>query len=133
MGLLWVPLELNHSALRTWMEGIEWYRNNAPSAVVEATVLAIILSGIGLLVIAKKALGWYLVWLILGVLGTICFLTLLGFAYEYYMGNDPDNRLLNDAPEVYLMFIHQFLVLSVFFLTLLWIQIRYWRKRTAMI
>jgi len=115
------------------MEGIEWYRNNAPSAVVEATVLAIILSGIGLLVIAKKALGWYLIWLILGVLGTICFLTLVSFAYSYYTGNDADTRLLNDAPEVYLMFIHQFLVLSVFFLTLLWIQIRYWRKRTAMI
>ena len=133
MGLLWVPLEFNHSAFRTWMEGIEWYRNNALSPVVEATVLAIILSGIGLLVILKKALGWYLIWLNLGVLGAICFLTLVAFAYSYYTGNDADTRLLNDAPEVYLMFIHQFLLLSVFFLTLLWIQVRYWRKRKALI
>ena len=133
MGLLWVPLVLNGMAFGAWMEGSDWYRENAPSAVIEAAVIAIILTGIGFLVIFKKALGWYLIWLILAVLGVICFLTFVGFASSYYAGNDVDSRLLNDAPEVYLMFIHQFLLLSVFFLTLLWIQVRYWRKRRALI
>ena len=133
MGLLWVPLVLNGMAFGAWIEGIDWYRENAPSAVIEAAVIAIILTGIGFLVIFKKALGWYLIWLILSVPGVICLLTFVSFAYTYYTGKDFGSGELNETPELDLFFTHLFLALSVFFLTLLWIQVRYWRRRRAMI
>ena len=124
MGLLWVPLAFNGMAFGSWMEGIEWYRNSAPSAVVEATVLAIILSGIGFLVIFKKALGWYLIWLILSVLGVIFLSMFVGITYSYLAG-------IGYGADIF--GVGMFFVLSVFFLTLLWIQVRYWRRRKALI
>ena len=124
MGLLWVPLVLNGMAFGAWMEGSDWYWENAPSAVIEAAVIAIILTGIGFLVIFKKALGWYLIWLILSVLGVIFLSMFVGITYSYLAGT---------GDGAYLFGVGMFFALSVFFLTLLWIQVRYWRKRKALI
>jgi len=124
MGLLWVPLVLNGMAFGAWMEGSDWYRENAPSAVIEAAVIAIILTGIGFLVIFKKALGWYLIWLILSVLGVIFLSMFVGITYSYLAGTGYGADIFG---------VGMFFVLSVFFLTLLWIQVRYWRKRKALI
>ena len=124
MGLLWVPLVLNGMAFGAWMEGSDWYRENAPSAVIEAAVIAIILTGIGFLVIFKKALGWYLIWLILSVVGVIFLSMFVGITYSYLAGTGYGADIFG---------VGMFFVLSVFFLTLLWIQVRYWRKRRALI
>ena len=124
MGLLWVPLVLNGMAFGAWIEGIDWYRENAPSAVIEAAVIAIILTGIGFLVIFKKALGWYLIWLILFVIGVIFLSMFVGITYSYLAG-------IGYGADIF--GISLFFVLSVFFLSLLWVQVRYWRKRKALI
>ena len=124
MGLLWVPLVLNGMAFGAWREGSDWYRENAPSAVIEAAVIAIILTGIGFLVIFKKALGWYLIWLILSVVGVIFLSMFVGITYSYLAGTGYGADIFG---------VGMFFVLSVFFLTLLWIQVRYWRKRKALI
>ena len=124
MGLLWVPLVFNGMAFGSWMEGSDWYRENAPSAIIEAAVIAIILTGIGFLVIFKKALGWYLIWLILSVLGVIFLSMFVGITYSY---------LAVTGDDAYLFGSGMFFVLSVFFLALLWVQVRYWRKRKALI
>ena len=124
MGLLWVPLVLNGMAFGAWMEGSDWYRENAPSAVIEAAVIAIILTGIGFLVIFKKALGWQLIWLILFVFGVFFFSMFAAMTYSYLTGTGYGADIFG---------VGMFFVLSVFFLTLLWIQVRYWRKRKALI
>ena len=105
------------------MEGPAWYMENAPDAVIRATVIAIALTSIGLLVVFKKALGWHLIWLILLAFGVIFLSLFVGMAYAYITGVGFGADLFG---------ISLFSALSVFFLTLLWVQIRYWRSRSAM-
>ena len=125
MGLLWVPFEFNSMVFGLWMEGHAWYRENAPDAVIRATVKAIALTSIGLLVVFKKALGWYLIWLILFSFGVIFLSIFVGMTYTFIMDAG--------TSEADLFGISLFSALSVVFLTLLWVQIRYWRSRRAML
>jgi len=123
VGLVWVPFEFNSMVFGLWMEGHAWYRENAPDAVIRATVIAIALTSIGLLVVFKKALGWHLIWLILLAFGVIFLSIFVGMTYAYIAGSGFGADLFG---------ISLFSALSVFFLTLLWAQIRYWRSRSAM-
>jgi len=124
MGLLWVPFEFNAMVFGSWMEGPAWYMENAPDAVIRATVIAIALTSIGLLVVFKKALGWHLIWLILLAFGVIFLSIFVGMTYAYIAGAGFGADLFG---------ISLFSALSVFFLTLLWVQVRYWRSRRAML
>jgi len=125
MGLLWVPFEFNSMVFGSWMEGPAWYMENAPDAVIRATVIAIALTSIGLLVVFKKALGWYLIWLILFSFGVIFLSIFVGMTYTFIMDAG--------TSEADLFGISLFSALSAFFLTLLWVQVRYWRSRRAML
>jgi heme/copper-type cytochrome/quinol oxidase subunit 4 len=124
VGLVWVPFEFNAMVFGSWMEGPAWYMENAPDAVIRATVIAIALTSIGLLVVFKKALGWHLIWLILLAFGVIFLSIFVGMTYTFIMDAG--------TSEADLFGISLFSALSVFFLTLLWVQIRYWRSRRAM-
>ncbi len=124
MGLAWVPFEFNSMVFGAAMEGHEWYRENAPDSIIRATVIGIALTSIGLLVVFKKALGWQLIWLILFFFGMIFLSLFVGMTYSYVTGAGFGADIFG---------ISMFSVLSVFFITLLWIQIRYWRSRRALL
>jgi len=93
------------------------------STEVLTTIFGVIIL-VGGLIVFKKSLGWYVQYPFLFSLGGF-FLFLAGMLVEYQINNRVDFDTLFGTAA--------FLALSAFFFALLWIQVRYWRNRKAML
>jgi hypothetical protein len=93
------------------------------STEVLTTIFGVIIL-VGGLIVFKKSLGWYVQYPFLFLLGGV-FLFLAGILVEYQINNRVDFDTLFGTAA--------FLALSAFFFALLWIQVRYWRNRKAML
>ena len=91
------------------------------SRLIEFSLAALVCAS-GVLIILKKALGWYLLYLMLFLLGAGFFFMLFLATFQFIVGE-----------EIEVLFIGMFSVPTAFFFILLWIQVRYWRSRRALL
>ena len=94
-----------------------------PSVEVMRAIAGVIIL-VGVLIVFKRSLGWYVQYPFLFLLGGF-FLFLAGMLVEYQINNRVDFDTLFGTAA--------FLALSAFFFALLWIQVRYWRNRKVML
>ena len=113
-------------SLVTSIQWTEFVGHIYPRLSTEGTiwiVLCVIIL-VGVLIVFKKSLGWYAHIWFLFLLGGL-FLFLAGWLVEYQINNRVDSDTLFGTATS--------LALSVFCFALLWIQVRYWRNRRAML
>ena len=117
--------EWSFSFIKSLVTSIQWtelvghiYPRSSPEGTIWIVLCVIIL--VGVLIVFKKSLGWYAHIWFLFLLGGL-FLFLAGWLVEFQINNRVDSDTLFGTAT--------FLVLSAFCFALLWIQVRYWRKR----
>ena len=104
-----------------WTEFVGHIYPRLSTEVLIWIVLCVIIL-VGVLIVFKRSLGWYVQYPFLFLLGGF-FLFLAGMLVDYQINNRVDFDTLFGTAA--------FLALSAFFFALLWIQVRYWRNRRA--